>query len=256
MGDVPMNLNATRFSLAVLIALLPLSGCGRPAEQPATEIPTLNVTNWTTKTELYMEYPALVTGQKALFAVHLTKLDDFKPLSAGRPRIEFSSDSGSGAKTLQGNPPSRPGAFRVEGEPPTPGTYRWALVVEAPGLNDRHDLGTVTVFKDEQAAQNSPTAHEDPTAIAYLKEQQWSNEFGTELVRDRDMRTSVRVPAVIEPLTGGEAIVSSPASGRFTAAALPTIGSVVRAGDTLGRLEPRVGVVEDRATLAAAVDEA
>jgi ABC-type glycerol-3-phosphate transport system substrate-binding protein len=52
------------FSMAILATALVAAACGRgPAEQsagPAGEAPTLDVTNWTAQTELYMEYPPLV----------------------------------------------------------------------------------------------------------------------------------------------------------------------------------------------------
>ena len=35
---------------------------------------------------------------------------------------------------------------------PPAGRYRWTLVVDAPGLSDRHDLGAITVFADQAAA--------------------------------------------------------------------------------------------------------
>ena len=53
-------------------------GCGRRIEPAKAESPSLNVTNWTDTTELYMEYPPLVAGRVALFAVHLTRLADFR----------------------------------------------------------------------------------------------------------------------------------------------------------------------------------
>src|SRR5207247_555026 len=53
-----------------------------------------------------------------------------------------------------------------------------------------------------------------------------------------------------------EAVVAAPAPGRFAADKLISIGETVRAGQTLGRLEPRSGSGEDHATLAAAVAEA
>ena len=97
----------------------------------------------------------------------------------------------------------------------------------------------------------------DASAIAYLKEQQWTNPFATIRVQQGDVRTSVRVPASIEPLTGGEAIVSAPADGRYSSDALPSVGDRVTAGQPLGRLEPRLAEGgDDRATLAAAVTEA
>src|SRR5215468_4358184 len=91
------------------------SGCGRASAPTAeAEGPTLNVTDWTAKTELYMEYPPLVAGHPIRFAVHLTKLDDFQALKAGTPSIEFTPESGGKATVLRGNPPSRPGTFRVD----------------------------------------------------------------------------------------------------------------------------------------------
>ena len=125
-----------RHTLAIgsVLVLAAGAGCGPSAGTPAAELPSLNVTHWTDKTELYMEYPPLVAGRSAVFAVHLTKLEDFSALNAGRPRIEFASAQGGAPAVLNGAEPSRPGAFRVEGAPPPPGRYRWALVIDAPGL--------------------------------------------------------------------------------------------------------------------------
>jgi cobalt-zinc-cadmium efflux system membrane fusion protein len=233
--------------------------CGPRSAPPAAEAPSLDVTSWTEKSELFMEYPPLVAAQTVRFAVHLTRLGDFSAVNAGRPHIEMTPESGGSAVRLAGSEPLRPGAFRVEGTLPSPGRYRWALVVDAPGLSDRHDLGVATVFGDQQAAvaDAEKRPDEDAAAIAYLKEQQWTNPFATTLVRDAAMRTSVRVPAFIEPLTGGEAIVATPAAGRFASGTLPSVGDRVRAGQELGRLEPRLSSAGgDRPTLQAAAEEA
>jgi cobalt-zinc-cadmium efflux system membrane fusion protein len=246
-----------RVSVGVALAAL-VSGCQRPAVPAPAEGATLNLTDWTAKTELYMEYPPLVAGHAARFAVHLTKLDDFSALNAGTPSIEFTPESGGAPTTLHGAPPSRPGAFRVDGTPPATGRYRWALLVNAPALSDRHELGTVTVFADDASAEAyaKNRAPDDPSAIAYLKEQQWTNEFGTAPVREAELRTSLKAPASIEPISGGEAVVSAPASGRFMAQELISIGATVRAGQPLGRLEPRLSGSDDRATLTAELTQA
>ncbi|HLG60263.1 MAG TPA: efflux RND transporter periplasmic adaptor subunit [Vicinamibacterales bacterium] len=243
----------------VLVTAFSAASCGREAAEPEAELPTLDVTHWTDKTELFMEYPPLVAGQTALYAVHLTRLSDFTAMTAGRPRIEFTPESGGSPVVLQGNEPSRPGVFRVEGASPPAGRYQWALIVDAPGLADRHDLGPVGVFADQAAAVADAEKHaeEDATAISYLKEPQWTNGFGTAQVQEAEVRRAIRVPAVIEPLTGGEAVVSAPADGRFTSASLPSIGTRVSAGQELGRLQPRASEDgSDRASLAATVAEA
>ena len=244
-------------SLGVSLAAV-VSGCQKPAAPAAAEAATLNITDWTTKTELYMEYPPLVTGHASRFAVHLTQLADFQALNAGTPSIELTPEAGGAPTTLRGAPPSRPGAFRVDGTPPAAGRYRWALLVDAPGLSDRHELGSVTVFADDASAtaDAAKRAPEDPSAIAYLKEQQWTNVFGTAPVREAELRTSIKAPASIEPISGGEALVSAPAAGRFIAQELVSIGATVRAGQALGRLEPRFSGSDDRATLSSELAQA
>jgi RND family efflux transporter MFP subunit len=234
--------------------------CTRQAQAPPpAEIPTLDVTSWTDKTELFMEYPPLVAGQQALFAVHLTRLSDFSAMTAGRPRLEFTPESGGSTVGVQGMEPSRPGVFRVEGPMPPAGRYRWALAIDAPGLSDRHDIGMVTVFAEEAAAladAESQTA-DDPTAITYLKEPQWTNGFASVPVQEAEIRRGIRVPAVVEPLIGGEAVVAAPADGRFMATGLLQLGTRVQAGQELGRIQPRLADAGgDRATLAAGVAEA
>jgi RND family efflux transporter MFP subunit len=247
-------------TIGVSLALTCIAvSCGREPAKAEAKLPTLDVTHWTDKTELFMEYPPLVAGQQALYAVHLTRLSDFSAMTAGRPRIEFTPSAGGAPLVLQGNEPSRPGVFRVEGASPPAGQYTWALIVDAPGLADRHDLGMVRVFADEAAAvaDAEQQGEDDPTAISYLKEAQWSNGFGTVVVHEAEVRRAIRVPAVIEPLTGGEAVVSAPADGRFMSGSLPAVGTRVRAGQELGRIQPRL--VEDgtdHATLVAGVSEA
>jgi len=246
---------------AILIGTL-AGGCTRGGDAPAgpaAETPTLDVTSWTDKSELFMEYPPLVAGETIRFAVHLTKLEDFSALNAGRPSIEMTPESGGPPVTLAGSDPLRPGAFRVEGKIPPAGRYRWALLVNAPGLFDRHDLGVTTVFGDKAnaIADAEKRPEKDAAAIAYLKEQQWTNPFQTSQVREGEVRSALRVPAAIEPLTGGEAIVAAPADGRYASPTLPSVGDRVMVGQVLGQLEPRLAEGgEDRASLAANVTEA
>lgn len=248
--------NARYLHLACIIgALTACAGSPEPLDQ---EAPTLAVTSWTERSELFAEYPPLVTGEHAVFAVHLTDLHDFSALPSGTARIELTPASGGSPAVLEGGA-SRPGVFRSEGTVPAPGRYTMALLVDAPGLTDRHDLGTVTVFADRDAAFADAEARavDDAAAITYLKEQQWTNPFATEPAQEAELQRAVRVPATIGPVTGGEAIVSAPAAGRFTARRLLAIGAVVARAQEMGRLEPRLAEGgPDRATLAAAAAEA
>src|SRR5919106_3106996 len=128
MGDPMKRITTIGMPLVILATAV---ACGGDAAAPEAELPTLDVTSWTDKTELFMEYPPLVAGQEALFAVHLTRLSDFSAMTAGRPRLEFTPESGGTPAVLQGQEPSRPGVFRVLANAPAAGRYRWRLVVDA-----------------------------------------------------------------------------------------------------------------------------
>lgn len=241
--------------LAVGAMSLPATGCRKAVEHEHDELPTLSVTNWTEKTELFMEHPLLVANSDVRMAVHLTTLADFKPLNTGRPVIEL-VDRGGKTTTLPGTDPLRPGAFRVEGRVPAAGTYTWRLRVQAGTLTDVHDLGSITVYADEHAALAAPAAPEGPPAIAYLKEQQWVSDFATNVARPEPMRTAVRATATVVATAGGEVVVAAPSAGRLVAARLPRIGDRVTRGTLLAFFEPHLASLEDRSQLQQQVVEA
>ncbi len=249
----------SRTAVACALAPFVLSlGIGCASKQPPapTDLPGVDVTAWSERTELYMEHPPLVAGQTARFAVHLTKLADFTPVTTGRPSLELVSSGGS-RTTIRGSDALRPGAFRVEGHMPPAGTYRWALIVEDPA--DRHELGTVTVYPDTATAAASADANgraTDASAISYLKEQQWTVPFATAVAREAGMPRTVRAPATVTAVPGGDVTIAAPVTGRLAADALPSIGTVVRAGQVLARFEPRLAAMEDRATLVSEVAHA
>lgn len=234
------------FTGAVVFAIG--AGCRRAAPAEEEELPEASVTSWTALTELFMEHPPLIAGQTVRFATHLTVLKDFSALNAGRPSIEMRGSDGRVA-TVPGSEPLRPGAFRIEGPMPAAGEYAWALLVRAPGLQDRHDLGTITVHPDEKAARAASAPESGSPTISYLKEQQWTRPFATIVAGAQPLRSSISAPARVTAVTAGDVIVPAPAPGRLAAGTLPALGADVRAGQVLARFQPRIAAVEDRATL-------
>lgn len=241
----------------ILIALVMWAGCSKqgPPAETLQEAVTIAVTRWTEKTELFMEYPPLVAGQSARFAVHFTDLRDFKPLTEGQVVVELRSVSGK-AERFQTEAPSRPGIFGVDVKPGEVGMYSMVVRLEAAALKDTHDLGQVQVFAGvETAAKAAQT--EGIEAIRFLKEQQWTLDFATEVVTERALREGLRVPAEVRPRTGGEAEVTVPVAGRLaTTGAVPSVGMFVRKGLVLARIIPRTATPADRAALESALEEA
>ncbi len=243
-------------AMAIAASLALTAACGRTTKDAeAPELPEHSVSHWTETTELFMEHPSLVAGATVRMAVHLTTLDDFRPLNEGRPSVELRAGDGR-IVTLPGSAPLRPGAFRVEGPVPAAGTYAWGVRVQSSRVTDFHELGSIRVFPTLEAAIAAPAAPDDPAGIAYLKEQQWTTDFRTTVVRSEPMRRSFRAPATVAPPAGGEAVITAPASGRLVTTRLPQLGDRVAAGALLAGFEPRLAAVEDRALLVQQVAEA
>ena len=157
-----------------------------------------------------MEYPPLVAGRTALFAVHLTRLADFTPVTPGRPASSSRPRAAAQPTALSGPPPSRPGAFRVEGRRPRPGAIAGRSSSTRRTCPIATSSGRITVFADE-AGRRAPTPTSSRRTIPPRSPTSRNSSGPTSSRRrwceEAELRTSIRVPATIDPLPGGEAIV-------------------------------------------------
>lgn len=137
------------------------------------------VTLWSEKTELFLEYPVLVRSTDSRFAIHRTRLNDFKPVRSGRCEIRLTySDSSS--ESFTADVPPRPGIFGVTVKPARSGRATLEIRLSSNDLADSHEVGPVLVYG---SAAEVPAEEESATeeTISFLKEQQWALDFATEV---------------------------------------------------------------------------
>jgi RND family efflux transporter MFP subunit len=91
--------------------------------------------------------------------------------------------------------------------------------------------------------------------VAFLKEQQWTLDFATAIVEDRQLKASLRVPAEVLPRSGGEATVSVPFDGRLAPGPFPIAGARVSQGHVLASLWPPTSAPSDLSLLELAKNE-
>ena len=230
---------ALRLLLSSVVIVALAAGCNRAAAPEAVrdEPEGLSVTRWTGKTELFAEYPVLTVGSTSRFAIHLTRLEDFKPLTDGAVEVRLEGGT-SQPEVFRVAAPSRPGIFGVEVKPAHAGKRQLVIALESAGMADEHQVGEVDVHSNTEAARSSAPAAEETPGISFLKEQQWSLEFGTALVKEEAVRESLRVPARLEARPGGAADVVAPIDGRLTRVVEVAPGASVSAGQELARLQP------------------
>lgn len=239
---------ALKHLCTLALVSLVASGCNRAAAPPAAsaeEPEALSITRWTEKTELFAEYPPLVVGESSRFAIHLTRLDTFKPLTDGTVEVQLRGGSDA-PEVFRVAAPSRPGIFGVDVKPTRAGKRELVVVLRSPGLSDEHRVGEVHVHAKADAGRTvAADTGEDVPGISFLKEQQWSLDFATSVVREQSVRESIRVPARLEARPGGAADVVAPIDGRLTRVPDLPLGASVTRGQELARLLPPPAVPGD-----------
>ncbi len=217
-----------------------------------------SVTHFAEHTELFAEFRVLVVSMESPFAAHVTRLDTFKPLTAGRVTVVLSG-GGAPEERFAIDAPSVPGIFRPIATPGHAGLRDITVVIDGEGLRDRHELGRFQVFPD-LAAAGAATGEETPEtpSTTFLKEQQWRIPFATEAVVERSLRPSFRVHGVLRARTDGEARLVAPVTGRLVtdSVSAPTIGMPVTPETVLATIAPRLSTDTDPAELERAVSRA
>jgi hypothetical protein len=213
----------------------------------------VSVTIWSGGMELFAEFHPPVRGEKTEFVIHLTRLEDFRPVPDGKVNVVLREGGRIAASGSAGHA-TRRGVWIVEVDAPEPGSHEVAVSYNGAG-SAVFEAGIVTAFATEEeaahageAAFRENTGHEghdhshgtdhgdDVETVAFLKEQQWNTEFLVEEIHREKMRASVPTIAEVIPRRSGFAEIVAPVEGYLRInhnqdMAVP--GKEVRPGDRL-----------------------
>lgn len=198
------------------------------------------VTLWTDSLELFVEYPPHVRDVPSdPWAIHLTWLADWAPVSEGSLRLVFRGPGGANEE-VEINAPARPGVFSPTPALTATGTWRVDMVLTARGREFQIPVGQLQVFDSEQALPHEATEEAPSTdLIPFLKEQQWAMPFRVGVAVEREIPRSIRATGEIVAPPSGLAHISAPVAGLVLARGpFPAPGDLVRAGQTLALLAP------------------
>lgn len=198
------------------------------------------VTHWTDETELFMEYPEIIVGQQATFAVHLTRLSDFKPLSDSEVTFFLRSEEGVAVSVTE-TVVQVPGIYGPDITFEQPGRYDLTITINGM-VDDTLHVHGIPVYNSADEIPAS-TEQEDPNLITFLKEQQWDIPFGTREVTQRTLTRTVEAHGEIQPAQSNQAVISAPFSGILLSSmnrSLPVIGQKVSKGAAVATLNPAI----------------
>lgn len=176
------------------------------------EIPTMDATVWTDKTELFVEFPALVVDQTSRFAAHFTVLDNHQPVREGTVTVSLIHDGKGVRQTVAA--PASPGIFTPSLQPKSAGTYQLIFDIKTPAYEDRIVLNDVPVFASiEEAINTLGNDEEAGGAITFLKEQAWKIDFQTAPVVEGEVYDVIHTSGVWQAAPGAFKSLTASASG-------------------------------------------
>lgn len=214
-----------------------------------------SVTAWGSHFEIFPEIDALVAGRTASAHVHVTRLEDFAPVSEGA--VEIVLGSSPGEQVFRSETAKRPGLFTVELTPDSPAELDLRFRIVTPEATEELRGGRVRVGTAEQPGgirvAPAPKGGRGGEPSPFLKEEQWRSDFATSWVRRGELSRDIEGLVRVRPVAGGEQVLSSPVAGRVrTATAWPFPGQPIARGTPVFRIVPQVAVERSLAELEAA----
>jgi RND family efflux transporter MFP subunit len=195
--------------IIIVLAFLAMS-CNNTAEDAhahnpdgsheGEEIPRLDHTIWTDKTELFVEFPALILGNPSRFAAHFTVLNKHQPVREGSVTVSLIKEDKGIRNTAEA--PSSPGIFSPTIQPKEAGNYQLVLELTTPEYSDKITIDNVTVYANADEAIKALGTAEDDGSISFLKEQAWKIDFQTAPVVNGKIYDVINTSGVWTPASG------------------------------------------------------
>jgi len=171
----------------------------------------LNHTIWTDKTELFVEFPALIVGNGSKFAAHFTVLDKHQPVREGSVTVSLIKD-GKGIRN-KADAPSSPGIFSPAIQPKEAGNYQLVFELTTPEYSDKISIDDVMVYATTDEAIKALGKEEDDGSISFLKEQAWKIDFQTAPVVSGKIYDVINTSGVWMPSPGSTKSLAAKSNG-------------------------------------------
>ena len=197
-----------------------------------SETPTSVQTIWTKKTELFVEFPVLVTGQTSRFAAHFTVLDRHRPVKKGKVTVSLINGKQGIKHTVDA--PVSDGIFTPSLQPQKDGLYQLVFEISSPTLTDRITIDSIRVYSTKEEAIKATLEPKDNASISFLKEQAWKIDFQTQPTTQGEIYQVISSSGIWKEAPSDVKTIVATSSGLISfAKSNLTEGSFVKKGQVL-----------------------
>ena len=163
--------------------------------------------------EVFAEADPLSVGSPSEVLVHITKIQDFKPLQEGRITANLVSGNQATGQTLEA--PDRPGIYRFTIIPEVAGQAQLEIIINIDGEEDILQTEPIHVSTNAHAAIH---VAEDMMphvagAVVFTKEQSWAVDFATGVVSKQRFGPVIKTVGEVQPARGDETVLTASTSG-------------------------------------------
>ena len=154
---------------------------------------TVQQTVWSSRLEVFVEYPQLKPNQEAEMLAHITWLDGHRPMSSGSITVQLKNATDT--YRFETKEPARTGIFTPRMLPKVSGEYQLLLSVQSGEHSEDIDLGMVSVGKEKEHGHHDHGHghdHAEEPEISLLKEQAWKMDFETAPVQPQTIHQSIQ----------------------------------------------------------------
>ncbi|MBT8191432.1 MAG: efflux RND transporter periplasmic adaptor subunit [Bacteroidia bacterium] len=191
------------------------------------------------RSELFVEFPALLTNQNFKIAAHFTDLISFKAIENGLLTVKWSKMSDSTNKATKGVI-SSPGIFQVELNNSSSGNYRIIFTLKTELFEDTFEINDINVYDHYEEADNTTTAINKGDEVSFLKEQQWNTEFAVTEIQRKSINNIIHTSGEIQAVKGDEKYLIAKSSGIvYIMNKNLQEGRDVKAGDNLFKVDSK-----------------
>ncbi len=235
------------FSLLILVMF---SACNEnktsPIKKEKISLEPIVITDYSEKTELFVEFEPFVLTRPSTFLAHFTHMDTFKAFKEGSVEacLLYTNDK---KECFAVSSPAFEGIFKPVAIPTQSGMAELSIAVMLKGEVIEHQLGSFRIYESKDAVPS--IQEEEGGEISYLKEQQWKVDYATEVVKSKILRESISTFLRVEIPSNHEYVLSAPVSGIVTLNENVSIGNKVQKNMTLAHIMPLLAQKEDTSTL-------
>ena len=198
----------------------------------------LQLTAYGQSFEIYAEAtPFFVGDEECELLTHVTRLEDFKPLTSGSITATLTVDGTS--VSVSAAKPEKPGIFHLHMKPNKVGKGTLTYIVTSSQIKDTLIINDVMVYDDEHKALHEAEEHKiaSSTAVTFTKEQSWQVDFATACPQLRPFGQAVQTVAQVQPAVGDVMTVVAKANGIFKYTANNLVeGREIGQGTSIGQI--------------------